>query len=131
MLPEPLQSDLHRQYAAKTKADVAIVSDLYVVLSDCSLWLVSSGTQRAAIWLAGSGVSATDMVRDPEFVSARINGVHMFSCYASPNNTLADFTDLLQRMEDGIRGTEAGVPVLIAGDFNARTAVWGDWCQDV
>lgn len=69
--------------------------------------------------------------RDSEFVAARLNGIHVVSCYASPNKTMPEFIDFLQRIEDYIRAVEPGVPVLIAGDFNARSAAWGDWCQDL
>jgi len=34
-------------------------------------------------------------------------------------------------MENYVRAVEPGVPILIAGDFNARSAAWGDWCQDL
>lgn len=77
--------DLLRQFAAESKADVVLVSDPHATSSDCSSWLVSSGTRRAVIWLASSGVTVTRVHSDPEFVSARFNGTYVFSFYASPN----------------------------------------------
>lgn len=123
--------DLLRHYAAEKRVDVALVSDPHAAPSDCRSWLVSSGIRRAAIWLAGSGITAAMIHRDSEFVAARINGIQVVSCYASPNKTMQEFTDFLRRIEDCIRAVEPGIPLLIAGDFNARSAVWGDWCQDL
>lgn len=62
--------DLLQKYAAEKKADVALMSDPHVTPSDCSSWLVSSETRRAAIWLASSGVTLARVHRDPDFVSA-------------------------------------------------------------
>lgn len=122
--------DLLRQYLSEQKVDVALVSEPYSVPSDSSSWLVSSGTQRAAIWLVSEGFVVADIHQDPEFITARLNGVQIFSCYASPNSTRDEFSNLLQRLEDRIRAVEPSVPVILAGDFNARSAAWGDWCQD-
>lgn len=117
--------DLLDQYMVEQRIDVAILSDPYQAAIASNAWLVDSGTRRAAIWVPGHSVSIGNVLRDPEFVSARINGVQVFSCYASPNQTLEAFSNFLQRLEDSIR-LAPGVPVLVAGDFNARSAAWGD-----
>lgn len=122
--------DLLRQRAAEEKVDIALVSDPYVVPSDGCSWLACYGTRKAAIWFASDEVTATEVHRDPEFVSATLNGVNVIICYASPNRTAAEFSDFLQRIEDHVRTIGHGVPVIVAGDLNARSAVWGDWCQD-
>lgn len=70
------------------------------------------------------------MIVDPEFVSARINGVQVYSCYASPNQPLAGFTLFLQRLKNSIRTISRGAPILITGDFIARSAAWGDWTSN-
>jgi len=122
--------NLLRQYVTEQRVEVVLITDPYPTPEGSTSWFTSSGTQRAAIWLAGSGVTATEIHRNPEFVSARLNGVQTFSCYASPNKSRAEFEVLLQRLEDKVRAAEPGVPVLIIGDFNARSAAWGDWCHD-
>lgn len=122
--------DMLLQFVAEQGVEVALVSDPYAIPQDSSSWIASSGSRRAAIWIAGDGIAAACVLRDPEFVSARLNGVQMFSCYASPNKTLPEFANFLQRLEDAVRSIEPGVPVLIAGDLNARSAAWGDWYQD-
>ncbi|CAI6362877.1 unnamed protein product [Macrosiphum euphorbiae] len=122
--------DLLRQHVAEQRVEVVLITDPYSAPEIATSWFTSSGTQRAAIWLVGNAVTAAEIHRDPEFVSARINGVQTFSCYASPNKSRAEFEDLLRRLEHKVRAVEPGVPVLITGDFNARSAAWGDWCRD-
>ncbi|XP_050065663.1 uncharacterized protein LOC126554649 [Aphis gossypii] len=122
--------DLIVQYMIEEKISIAFLSDPYRVNADSSAWLAGSGPSKAAIYIAGDGATIANVLTDPEFVSARINGVQMFSCYVSPNQPLEDFTDFLQRLEDSVRTVPHDVPVLVTGDFNARSTAWGDWVSN-
>lgn len=122
--------DLIVQYMIEEKISIAFLSDPYRVNADSSAWLASSGSSKAAIYIASDGVTIANVLTDPEFVSARINGVQVFSCYVSPNQPLEDFTDFLQRLENSVRTVPRGTPVLVTGDFNARSAAWGDWVSN-
>lgn len=33
-------------------------------------------------------------------------------------------------LEDSIRSVQRGVPIVVAGDFNSRSATWGDWIEN-
>jgi hypothetical protein len=87
--------DLLRQYVAEHGVDVVLLSEPYSTSTDHSSWIVSNVTRRAAIWITGTGIVASHTYSDPEFVSARLNGVQIFCCYASPNKSQADFDNLL------------------------------------
>jgi len=67
-----------------------------------------------------------NVLRDPEFVAACLNGVQVFSYYASPNKTQGEFNNFLQRLEDKVRLIAPGIPILVTGDFNTRSTAWGD-----
>jgi len=108
------------------KIDVALISDPYRADARSTSWLTSAGSSRAAIYIVSNGVTIANLIRDPEFISARLNGVQVYSCYASPNQPLVDLDDLLQRLGDSIRSIQRGVPILVAGDLNARSVAWGD-----
>jgi len=110
--------------------DVALISDPYKVDPVSSAWHASAGQRKAAIYVANTGATVANVISDPEFVSARLNGVQVYSCYASPNRPLEDFQDLLRRLEDSIRTVQQEVPVLVTGDLNARSAAWGDWVDN-
>lgn len=122
--------DLIAQYMIEEKISIAFLSDPYRVNAYSSAWLASFGPGKAAIYIASDGVTIANVRTDPEFVSARINGVQVFSCNVSPNQPREDFTDFLQRLEDNIRTVPQGVPVLVTGDFNARSPAWGDWVSN-
>ncbi|KAL4108264.1 hypothetical protein QTP88_018495 [Uroleucon formosanum] len=112
------------------RVDVALISDPYKADPASSAWHVSAGQRKAAIYVANTGVTVANVISDPEFVSARLNGVQVYSCYASPNRPIEDFQDLLCRLEDSIRTVQQGTPVLVTGDLNARSAAWGDWVDN-
>lgn len=118
--------DLLTQYTWEERVDVAVLSDPYRKDQDSSSWLMSSGTRRAAIWVISNRACISNVTRDPEFVSARLNGTQVISCYASPNVKIAEFEDLLQRLEEHIRTVGVSALILLAGDLNARSAAWGD-----
>ncbi|KAE9528679.1 hypothetical protein AGLY_012254 [Aphis glycines] len=122
--------DLTAQYMVEEKVDIALLSDTYRVDTSSNAWLASSGLNKAAIYIASDRVTVANVIVDPEFVSARINGVQVYSCYASPNQPLAGFTLFLQRLENSIRTISRGAPILVTGDFNARSAAWGDWISN-
>lgn len=123
---DSVAQDMLAQYVVQQGVDVVLLSDPYRTVLDSTSWLVAGGTRRAAIWITGEGVTVADVHSDPEFVSARLNGIQVFSCYVSPRQSITEFNEFLQRLEDKIRGTQTGVPILVAGDFNARSAAWGD-----
>lgn len=122
--------DLLYQYMVERKVDVALISDPYRKGLEKTGWYADSGSGGAAIYVPSQRVTVAGLVRDPEFISARINGVQIINCYASPNKPVADFLNLLQRIENCARATTLGIPILIAGDFNARSAAWGDWVEN-
>ncbi|XP_015376190.1 PREDICTED: uncharacterized protein LOC107170553 [Diuraphis noxia] len=121
--------DLLYQYMVEEKVDIALLIDPHRIEPTAS-WYSNYGQQRTAIFTMSDRVTIANVLKDPEFVSARINGVQVFSCYASPNQPLVGFTDFLQRLEDNIRTIPQGMPVLVTGDFNARSPAWGDWVSN-
>lgn len=75
-----------------------------------------------------NGLSVSSVRRDKEFVAVRLGGrLHLYSCYVSPRRTIAQFQAFLLRLESSIRELEPGSEIVLAGDFNARSAAWGDW----
>jgi hypothetical protein len=112
--------DLILQYMVEEKVDIALLSDHYRIPTTSNAWLTGTGSCRAAIYTAGDGVTVANVLRDAEFVSARLNGVQIFCCYASPNQTHEEFGDFLHRLEVSVRSIHRGVPVLIAGDLKGK-----------
>ncbi|KAF0703260.1 Reverse transcriptase domain-containing protein, partial [Aphis craccivora] len=60
------------------------------------------------------------------FVWATINNSIVYSCYCSPNCTIAEFNTFLNGLEASIRlQASSQVNLIVAGDFNAHSACWG------
>lgn len=53
----------------------------------------------------------------------KVNGLRLYSCYWSPNSTIQEYKDFVNRLERSIR-SEA-TEILLTGDFNAKHAEWG------
>ncbi|XP_060881175.1 uncharacterized protein LOC132952769 [Metopolophium dirhodum] len=86
----------------------------------------SSG--RAAVAVFRSGLTLGDVQTGDGFVAATVGGaVRAFSCYASPALSAAEFQQFLGRLEASVRSHHGvGLDLIVGGDFNARSASWGD-----
>lgn len=62
------------------------------------------------------------------YVWVRIGGIRIYSCYVSPNITLTEYKAYLGRLEASIRAGSG--EVILAGDFNAKSAEWGSTVTD-
>ncbi|KAE9522339.1 hypothetical protein AGLY_017263, partial [Aphis glycines] len=119
--------DLLMKFMQEEAIDVAILSDPYRICDNGCDSLADSALGRAAILVPGKQVTVCNVIRDAEFVSARVGGYQIYSCYATPNPATRDmFGSLLRRLENSVRTVMHDTPVVVAGDFNARSAAWGD-----
>ncbi|XP_046974644.1 uncharacterized protein LOC124540913 [Vanessa cardui] len=69
------------------------------------------------------------VVRGRGFVVAVIGSVVTVGVYASPNRSLAEFEQLLVEV-GALIGQASPNPVLVAGDFNAKSTAWGSPATD-
>lgn len=77
---------------------------------------------RAALEVFRRTMTIVEMVRDVEFVFARLQGnMYVFSCYVFLQYPLVHFLLFLQCLEDYIRSLEANAKIIIADDFNVRS----------
>lgn len=112
------EQDLLAQSVQELRVDVAILSEQYKNL-DTQPW-EADATGRAAIWFCGRRPFQETMTRrESGFVWVKVDGIYLYSCYASPNDQLEDF---IYRLVSDARGRS---PVIIAGDFNAWAVDWG------
>lgn len=122
-----LAQDLLSQRVRTERTDVVLVSDPHMASVRSPEWLTSAGSGRAAIWVVSDNITVADVTRDTEFVTARLCGIQVISCYVSPSLNTTEFDEFLLKLSDKIRSFRRGTPILVAGDFNARAAAWGDW----
>lgn len=113
--------DLLMQTVREEDIDVVIISEQYRNRLDPS-WRADT-TGSAAIWACGSCPIQETMKTPAEyFVRAKVNGVHIYSCYMPPRLTQQEYEETLDRLVNDANNRH---PVAIAGDFNAWAVEWG------
>lgn len=88
------------------------------------------GSDKSAVAVLSQDVPI-ELVGPPENTGFRwvmVKGIRIYSCYWSPNASRESFAGLLDHLEISVRSMEA--PVIIAGDFNAEAAEWGNHRED-
>ncbi|CAB0031150.1 unnamed protein product, partial [Trichogramma brassicae] len=112
---------LLEQTVLEHKFDLAIVSDQYRNLQP--LYTCLDNANKQAIWvLRGNQVQERPARASLFFTWARVHGIYIFSVYAPPRLTDAEFAALLSDIADEARSKR---PLIVAGDFNAWSTEWG------
>ena len=113
--------DLLSQTIRESNVDVAVICEPYRNYGGATWAVDASG--NAAIWACGR--QAIQEVMAPPaagFIRTKVNGVHIYSCYAPPSATLAQYEEMLDSLVLDARDRS---PKIIAGDFNAWALEWG------
>ncbi|XP_026331368.1 uncharacterized protein LOC113238749, partial [Hyposmocoma kahamanoa] len=116
--------DLLVQAMAEWGVAVAAVAEPYFVPPQRN-W-AGDREETVAIVASTAGHSPPLVVKErgSGFVAARWGEVILIGVYFSPNRTLAQFQAFLETLERAVRRA-APTPVLVLGDFNAKSAAWG------
>lgn len=109
---------LMTQTVSEKGIDVVILSEFYRPFG--SGW-VQDSTGKAALWNR-SGFPMTRVRSTSGFVRADVDGLTVYSCYASPTAPYEDFCAFLDSLRDDLRGRARAI---VAGDFNAWAVDWG------
>ncbi|XP_041987956.1 uncharacterized protein LOC121739522 [Aricia agestis] len=117
-----------REEILESKIDVAVAAEPYRVLNRDD-WLGDADSRVALVF--GPKVApptSRGITRGNGFVSAKLRALTVVGVYFSPNRALADFESFLLRLTTFVEGTSG--PVIIAGDFNAKSTLWGSPATD-
>lgn len=122
-----LAQNLCFQAAVEHRADVLLLSEPSARVDTAEWYADASG--RAAIVIANRSLRVGGVLETPfGFASFSCGGVNVFSCYFSPNDTRESFAEDLAELERRVQMAEGDV--IIAGDFNAKSPMWGEWRRD-
>lgn len=114
--------DLMIPTAAQLGTEVVIISEPNRALSaKLDGWYMDAGG-RAAIGLMANTPYNELGPTEQGFRWVELPGFRIYNCYCSPNSGSAVFEDFLSRLEISIMG--ATIPVVVAGDFNAKSRTW-------
>ncbi|KAL5237090.1 hypothetical protein ACI65C_004500 [Semiaphis heraclei] len=115
--------NLMMQTAREMDADVIIISEHCRNQGEDHGWFDDSSS-RCTLFVNDN--IPIEVIGPPEngFRWLQIAGLRLYSVYWPPASsvTLTSYADFLARLEGSIR--TSGVPVVLAGDFNAKSPVW-------
>ncbi|CAF4907381.1 unnamed protein product [Pieris macdunnoughi] len=114
--------DLLLQTRAEWDIDITVVSEPYFVPSP-SHWLEDLSGLVCIIARPG-GYPLILKDRGIGYLVAEWNGLIIVAVYFSPNRELSEFLTFLDNLCLPIQ--RAQLPVIVLGDFNARSQTWGD-----
>jgi hypothetical protein len=115
-------NDLLFRFAFERNSDILMLSEQY--RDRCSSQRFSDLSHTAAIWVLDPGnVPVLDTGGGNGFVWVRSREFTFFSCYLTPNHSVADYCIMVDSIEDELTNAPGGV--IVCGDFNARVVEWG------
>lgn len=121
--------DLMVQTGRSTNTDIIVVSEQNRNGCEEEGWFSDKGS-KSAIYILNSDL-AIDIIGPPEDIGFRwiqTHGIRFYCCYFSPNKTIQEFQDYMDKLGASI--AQARVPVVVAGDFNSHARAWGSPADD-
>lgn len=116
--------DLLVQSLAQWQIHVAVVAEPYRVPPYAG-WAGDDSGTAAIITRTAAGAPALERVsRGRGWVAGEVEGTLIVAVYFSPNASLARFEQYLRELESLVARRRPR-HVLVAGDLNAKSAVWG------
>ncbi|CAG4936399.1 unnamed protein product [Colias eurytheme] len=122
--------DLLMQSLAQWSIHIGILSEPYAVLSERDNWVGDLDEVAALIITQGDGSpQICAHMKGHGCVAVKLTDMVVIGVYFSPNKTLAEFEAFLGEVNSMIQW---GRPhqVVIAGDLNAKSALWGSSASD-
>ncbi|XP_072751966.1 uncharacterized protein [Anoplolepis gracilipes] len=115
--------DLLNQHLMELRIGLCAVSKP-AYIPDLPDWYSSVDRRSAIVFCSGGSRSYCRLaVRKDKFVAVMMGDIAVVSCYMSPNTTRDEFIAFLSELKDAVRAL--GDRVLVCGDFNAKSAMWG------
>lgn len=110
--------------------DVLIICEQYKNKTEEDGWFQdNSGKAAVAVINEDLPIMATGPSDDIGFRWVEVKDHRIYACYWSPNMDTDSFQRFLNNLEASVRS--AVLPVIIAGDLNAKSGEWGDHREDV
>lgn len=122
--------DLLIQTMAEWAIQVAVVSEPYYVPSRDNWVGDESGTAAIVTSISVGTPPPVPIKRGPGYVAVRWREIILVGIYFSPNRPLCEFEAFLDDLGAFVRQLPS-CPVVVAGDFNAKSPAWGSPATDV
>lgn len=106
------------QTEAELGADIIVFSEIYKFGKAHEAWQCDRSMRSAIAVTSNLPVDQTDSGANDGFVWVTVGDIRIYSCYWSPNTSLAEYEDFVRRLKAIIRASP--VDVVVGGDFNAK-----------
>ncbi|RLU14698.1 hypothetical protein DMN91_013052, partial [Ooceraea biroi] len=117
--------DLFLQSLAERGYALGIAAEPFGPPADSPSWAVGGGGLVAIVRGDAAGSPPLRVLEvGGEFVAAQWGGITVVGVYVSPSLSLAEYEGFLDRLGGCIVRHPRGL-LLVAGDFNAKSALWG------
>lgn len=125
-----LQGNLHRSYVASNVLeqlvyqhgiDLVLVSEQYQA-KDSAVWFPDT-TSTAAVWCCNPGLRVEANGYGDGFAWVKVGTCTFVSCYFTPNQSINQFQERLDGLEDCLNSMHGHV--MVGGDFNSKAVEWG------
>ena len=112
------------------KVDIALTSEPNILLTNNDAW-IKDKESNVAIRVYSKKIKVTEAITGNGYVGIKTQDITYISCYAPPNESIKNYTEFLENLEEQIRTqTNSGREVVITGDFNAKSGLWGAVKED-
>lgn len=123
--------DLFVQSLAQGLINIGIVSEPYMIPNNRSDWIGDiDGFAALVVTHIDDSLSIGQTRKGRGCVAAKIGNMVVIGTYFSPNKTLTEFETFLAEVGSLVRWSRPH-DVIVAGDFNAKSAIWGSSAPDV
>lgn len=127
----PLVTNLLYAMAADCNAEILVISEQARSPQDSPTRFSSSDDNSAIVLTKSANYVVEQSGAASGHCWIQTGQFRVYSCYLSPNQTLTAFREQLSKLELSLSRVPPGIDVIVAGDFNSKSLVWGSSTDDV
>lgn len=115
--------NLLQQFIKERNISIALVMEpIYIPGKN---WIDSISKGSAIHWTSDVNFRVKVVFRKEEFVAIEVNNIVFISCYIPPSSDLRKFSEVLDELESSIKILDNRKQIVLGGDFNAHSKLWG------
>jgi len=123
---------LLEQVMAERKAGLAVIAEPYRIPPNDPRWISNKAGRVAIVWRPTESPLPYRPLSEGEFhVAAKWRDYFVVGVYVPPSTGVAQFEQFLDHLGGGLVIKWAPSPIIVAGDFNAKSQLWGSPATDV
>lgn len=123
--------ELLYQSMAELEIGLAIIAEPYNIPENDARWMGSTDGSVACMWrFTGEIIPCSLVERGECYVAVKWDDIVVVGVYLSPRWNRQSFEEALARIERCVRANMPA-PTIVAGDFNAKSALWGSTSRNV